>query len=102
MVVNFNAISNPADKQPLFSHGLLSAHRLISPFPPARAEPIGANHMFDQHVYVLSTDATLPTALAAAGVDHTVFPDSRTLTAALPVHARGLVIVDLQLPGPYF
>ena len=55
--------------------------------------------MFEQHVYVLSTDATLPAALAAAGVDHTVFGDSRTLVAALPVHARGVVIVDLQLPG---
>ena len=55
--------------------------------------------MFDQHVYVLSTDATLPTALASAGVENTVFADSRSLASALPVHARGLVIVDLQLPG---
>ena len=41
--------------------------------------------MFDQHVYVLSTDATLPDALATAGMwRHDGLNTSKTRSKAVP------------------
>lgn len=55
--------------------------------------------MHDQHVYLLSTDASFSKALTAAGVDNTVFPDGDAIRSALSTDSRGLVVVDLQMPS---
>lgn len=55
--------------------------------------------MFDQHVYVLSADSAFTDALAESGIAYTGFSGSEALQKALPTQPRGLVVVDLQLPG---
>jgi len=54
--------------------------------------------MFDQHVYILTHDTALATALTEGGIANTAFADGDSLSAALPPQPRGVVIVDLQLP----
>ncbi len=55
--------------------------------------------MYDQNVYVLSTDDKLANALTKAGIANTSFTDGAALMSSLPAHPRGVVVVDLQLPG---
>ena len=55
--------------------------------------------MYDQHVFLLSTDASLSRALSAAGIDNTVFTDGSALRATLASHSRGVIVVDLQMPA---
>ena len=55
--------------------------------------------MFDQHVYVLSTDSALAEALTKAGIHASSFSTGAELSGSLPAHPRGVVVVDLQLPG---
>lgn len=55
--------------------------------------------MFEQHVYVLSTDPALDDALTKSGIPSSNFQTGPALLAALPAHPRGVVVVDLQLPS---
>lgn len=55
--------------------------------------------MFDQHVYILSSDPAFGEALSNAGISLSTYDSSEALQAALPTQPRGVVVVDLQLPG---
>jgi len=55
--------------------------------------------MFDQHVYVLSTDSAFSDALSKAGIHNSSFASGEALLSDLPAHPRGVMVVDLQLPG---
>ena len=55
--------------------------------------------MFEQHVYVLSHNDHLAEALNDAGVPCTRFSKGGDLQAQLTDQPRGVLVVDLQLPG---
>jgi FixJ family two-component response regulator len=55
--------------------------------------------MVEQHVYVLSHNDQLVKALNDAGVPSTRFAKGSDLQAQLAQQPRGVLVVDLQLPG---